>query len=53
MPDHVQTQPRVYELVLPRKWKVHDVFHVSCLEPYRRDGTVQPPPPAELLDTED
>ena len=42
-----------YELVLPRRWKVQDVFHVSCLEDYRRDGTIQPPPPAELLDTED
>jgi len=42
-----------YELILPRRWKVHDVFHMSCLEAYRRDGSVQPPPPAELLDTED
>ena len=42
-----------YELVLPRRWKVHDVFHVSCLEAYRRDGTIQPSPPTKLLDTED
>jgi transposase InsO family protein len=42
-----------YELILPARWRIHDVFHVSRLERYRRDGTVQPPPPAEVLEGED
>lgn len=25
--------------------RIHNVFHVSLLEPYRRNGQVQPPPP--------
>jgi hypothetical protein len=25
--------------------RVHHVFHISLLEPYREDGRVQPPPP--------
>jgi hypothetical protein len=30
-------------------WRIHLVFHVSLLEPYRSDGRVQPPPvPIEL-----
>ena len=43
---------QAYELVLPARWKIHDVFHASLLEGYRRDGSVQPPPPAELLEGE-
>jgi len=42
-----------YELILPARWKIHDVFHVSKLERYRRDGAVQPPPPAEILQGEE
>jgi hypothetical protein len=44
---------QAYELNLPSRWKVHDVFHVSLLERYRRDGSVQPPPPVEVLEGED
>ena len=44
---------QAYELVLPARWKIHDVFHVSLLEGYQRDGSVQPPPPAELLEGEE
>jgi hypothetical protein len=32
---------------LPKRWKIHDVFHVSLLEPYRQStvpGQVQPTP---------
>jgi len=31
---------------------MHNVFHVSLLKPYHDDGTVQPPPPPELIDGE-
>jgi hypothetical protein len=27
-------------------WRVHPVFHISLLEPYREDGRIQPPPPS-------
>jgi hypothetical protein len=34
-----------YELDLPPVMKIHPVFHVSLMKPYRSDGTVQPPQP--------
>ena len=34
-----------YRLELPANWKLHNVFHVSRLRPYRSDGSYQPPPP--------
>ena len=40
------------KLKLPDGWRIHDVFHVSLVRPYRSDGTVQPPPP-ELWLTDD
>jgi Chromo (CHRromatin Organisation MOdifier) domain len=49
--NRVGTQ--AYELILLARWKIHDVFHVSVLERYRTDGSVQPPPPAELLGDEE
>jgi Chromo (CHRromatin Organisation MOdifier) domain len=42
-----------YELNLPARWKVHDVFQASRLERYRSDGSVQTPPPAEMLEGKD
>ena len=34
-----------YRLDLPQSLKIHPVFHVSLIQPYRSDGRVQPPPP--------
>jgi Chromo (CHRromatin Organisation MOdifier) domain len=44
---------QAYELALPARWRIHDVFYVFNLEGYRRDGSMQPPPPAELLEGEE
>jgi hypothetical protein len=37
--------PVAYKLKMNLGWRVHPVFHVSLLEPYREDGRVQSPPP--------
>ena len=37
--------PVAYKLAMNPRWRIHPVFHVSLLEPYRTDGRVQPPPP--------
>jgi len=34
---------------LPRKWKIHNVFHVSLLEPYRTSEHRAPPDPSKIL----
>jgi len=44
--------PNAMKLKLPDSLKVHDVFHVSLLSPYRSDGKRQPPPLPELVDNE-
>ena len=39
-----------YRLELTDTMRIHNVFHVSLLKPYKRDGLVQPPPPPLLLE---
>jgi len=41
--------PLAVRLTLPRKWKIHNVFHVSLLEPYRVSKHGAPPDPAKVL----
>jgi hypothetical protein len=38
-------EPVAYKLKMNPGWRVHPVFHISLLEPYRESGRVQPPPP--------
>jgi hypothetical protein len=41
--------PVAYNLKMNPGWRLHSVFHVSLLEPYRESGRVQPsPPPMEM-----
>jgi hypothetical protein len=39
-----------YKVMLPPNLKMHNVFHVQLLKPYRDDGRVQPPPPPIEID---
>jgi hypothetical protein len=41
--------PLAVRLTLPRKWKIHNVFHVSLLEPYRQSNLRGPVDPSKLL----
>jgi len=41
--------PLVVHITLPRKWKIHNVFHVSLLEPYRTSEHRAPPDPSKVL----
>jgi len=36
-------------LMQPRKWKIHNVFHISLLEPYRTSKHRAPPDPSKIL----
>ena len=38
-----------YRLVLPASWRVHDVFHVCLLKPYRDNGQEHAPNPFTYL----
>jgi len=41
--------PLAVRLTLPRRWKIHNVFHVSLLEPYRTSEHRTPPDPSKVL----
>jgi hypothetical protein len=44
-----QVNDAAYQIKLPSNMRIHDVFHVSLLRPYKTDGRVQPPPtPVEV-----
>ena len=46
-----------YRVKLPKKYRIHDVFHISLLEPYRKDPsqkrTKAPPPPIMINQEEE
>jgi len=41
--------PLAVRLTLPRKWKIHNVFHVSLLELFRTSEHRAPPDPSKVL----
>jgi len=41
--------PLAVRLTLPRKWKIHNVFHMLLLEPYRTSEHRAPPDPSKVL----
>jgi len=41
--------PLAVRLTLSRKWKIHNVFHVSLLEPYRTSEHRAPADPSKVL----
>ena len=45
--------PVIYQLDLPKHWKIHDVFHTSLLSPYKEmtlHGPNYEEPPPDLID---
>ena len=51
-----EISPVAYQLVLPRAWMIHNVFHSSLLTPYketRKHGAQFRCPPPELIDNEE
>jgi len=41
--------PLAVRLTLPRKWKIHNVFHILLLEPYQTSEQWAPPDPSKVL----
>jgi len=41
--------PLAVKLALPRNWRIHNVFHVSLLEPYRGSALRESPDAAKVL----
>jgi transposase InsO family protein len=41
--------PLAVKLTLPQKWKIHNVFHVTLVEPYRIGNSRTPPDPSKVL----
>jgi len=41
--------PLAVRLTLPRKWEIHNVFHISLLEPYQTSKHRAPPDPSKVL----
>jgi hypothetical protein len=41
--------PRAVKLTLPQKWKIHNVFHVTLVEPYQMGNSWTPPDLSKVL----
>jgi len=41
--------PLAVQLMFPRKWKIHNIFHVSLLEPYQTSKHWMPLDPTKVL----
>jgi RNase H-like domain found in reverse transcriptase/Reverse transcriptase (RNA-dependent DNA polymerase)/Integrase zinc binding domain/Chromo (CHRromatin Organisation MOdifier) domain/Retroviral aspartyl protease/Integrase core domain len=44
--------PNAARLDLPTNWRIHDVFHVSLLKPYKHRPGARIPPPPQIIDGE-
>ena len=52
----IVTSPVAYRLALPEHMRIHDVFHVDLLSPYKETEQYGPafsPPPPDLIDGEE
>ena len=38
-----------YQLVIPQHWRIHNIFHVNLLKPFRDNGQPHAPPPFTLI----
>ena len=51
-----QLSPAVYEIRIPCRWKVHNVFHANMITPYKETAIHRPNysrPPPDLVDGEE